>query len=130
MAYTIRTQEVFGVITATEQESVTLQESLTRASESVLAAAEGAPGAPAVVAELAAFRAEHDRLAELMDTRVIRAGEGCRDAVASYATGDELMAEQFGRDSAVLYGDPAPPIGRPFAVPPQQGPLPDVLTGG
>ncbi|MGL5853502.1 MAG: DUF6507 family protein [Phycicoccus sp.] len=130
MAYTIRPQEVFGVLKATGHESAVLQEQLTRASESVLAAAEGAPGAPAVVAELAALRAEHDRLAELMDTRVARAGEGCRDAVLSYASGDQLMAEQFARDSAVLYGDPAPPLGRPFALPPRHGPVPDVLTGG
>ncbi|MGL5927711.1 MAG: DUF6507 family protein [Dermatophilaceae bacterium] len=130
MAYTIRPQEVFGVLKATDHESIVLREQLTRASESVLAAAEGAPGVPAVVAALAALRAEHDRLTELMATRVVRATEGCRDAVSSYADGDQLMAEQFARDSAVLYGDPAPPLGRPFALPPDEGPLPDVLTGG
>jgi len=68
MSYVIRPREVFGVIAATGREHATLHDSLTRASELVAAAAEADQGAPAVVAELAAFRAEHDRLTGLQET--------------------------------------------------------------
>ena len=101
MSYVIRPREVFGVIAATGREHATLHDSLTRASELVAAAAEADQGAPAVVAELAAFRAEHDRLTELQETRVERADHGARAAIAAYHRGDEEMAEAFTRSSAV-----------------------------
>lgn len=130
MSYVIRPKEVFGVIAATGREHATLHDTLTRASALVAAAAEADQGAPAVVAELAAFRAEHDRLTDLEETRVERADHGARAAIAAYHRGDEEMAEAFTRSSAVLYSGPPPSSETPSRFPgPPPGPLPDVLQG-
>ena len=117
------------VVAATGSEHAELDTAMTGASALVAAVADADPGAPAVVAELGNFRAEHDRLTALEKTRVERAALGTHRAIHAYQSGDENMAETFTRSSAVLSGDlsDAPqPGGDP--VPPGT-PLPDVLQG-
>jgi hypothetical protein len=129
MSYVIRPKEVFGVIAATGREHAVLHDTLTRASELVAAAAEADHGAPAVVAELANLRAEHDRLTALNQTRVERADRGTRAAIAAYHAGDEEMAEAFTRSSAMVTGGPTRPPGSVGRNPLPVGQLPDVLEG-
>lgn len=132
MSYTIRPNEVLAVVAATGRDHATLHESLVRASGFVAAAAEGDQGAPAVVAELAALRAEHDRLTALQQTRVQQADGGVRAAISCYRDGDAQMAAAFARSGAVLMGAPEVPPGSGsrsrFRVH-HVGPLPDVLRG-
>ena len=123
-SYVIRPREVLVVVAATGSEHAALDTAMTGASR-----LQADPGAPAVVAELGNFRAEHDRLTALETTRVERAALGTRRAIDAYRTGDETMAETFTRSSAVLSGDlsDAPqPGGDPL---PPGTPLPDVLQG-
>jgi hypothetical protein len=129
MSYVIRPREVFGVVAATVRDQAVLHETLDRASTFLAAAAEGDHGAPAVVAELASLRAEHDRLTALQQTRVDRADHGVRAAVAAYRAGDEQTAEAFARSSAVLFGGPTHPPGVVGRYPIPVEPLPDVLEG-
>jgi hypothetical protein len=129
MSYVIRPREVFGVVAATVRDQAVLHKTLDRASRLLAAAAEGDHGAPAVVAELASLRAEHDRLTALQQTRVDRADHGARAAIAAYRAGDEQTAEAFAQSSAVLYGGPTYPPGVVGRYPIPVGPLPDVLEG-
>ncbi len=104
MSYDIQPRETARVSIETSFERDQLKSTLDRLVPMIDDAIDGArPSAP-VAAELSNFLAEHYKNSREILARINSALEHGQLAVDAYVQGDALMAEQYGRASAVFGG--------------------------
>lgn len=121
MSYTIWPREMARVGQQTAGERDRLRDALLRIEPEVTRAGDGA--APAVTAELVAFRAAQATVTTEVLARIDSALDNAELAVAAYVHGDIEMAAEYGRAS-IAFTAPRP------APPPPGAPLPETVSGG
>jgi Family of unknown function (DUF6507) len=128
MSYSIRPGEMEQVFAATGAQRDALLATLAEVGPQLDAAQAGAAVSAPITAALGYFQAEHDRLVAEVALRIESALYNGQEAVDAYVRGDAVMAQQYGRASAVFAGLRLPPdLGAdPGAAP---GPLPAVVEG-